>query len=101
MAIKRGCDAWSRLERDVLELPVVLVPIQHFALPKACAQALALNFGIDVAIGHKEIRPTVIIYIDKQRAPAQKLCVGAEPGCKSHIGESAIAVVVIEGSGVI
>ena len=66
-------DTWSRFKRDILELPVVLIPIEDLALSKACTQALPFNFRIDMPVGHKEIGPAIVINVDKQCAPPQKL----------------------------
>src|SRR6266567_6399890 len=54
-----------------------------------------------MTVSDKKVWPTIVIHIHKKCAPAQELRVCAKPRFKSHIGERAIAVVVVEVSGVI
>ena len=53
MTIERSSDAWTSIEGDIFELPVVLVPVEHFALPESTAEAIRIYFWIDVTVGHK------------------------------------------------
>src|SRR6267143_947399 len=69
VAIERRSDARASVEGDVFELPVVLVPVKHFALPESAVEAVRIDLGIDVAIGHEQVRPSIVVNINKERSP--------------------------------
>src|SRR6266581_7951425 len=78
VAIERGNDAWTSIEGDVFEFPVVLVPVKHFAFTEGTVEAVRIHLGIHVPIGHEQIRPAVVVDVDKEGAPTQKLGVNTE-----------------------
>src|SRR5882724_8346187 len=79
VAIERRSDARTSVEGDVFELPVVLVPVKHFALPESAVEAVRINLGIDMPISHEQIRPSIVINVHKERSPTQELSVRSQP----------------------
>src|SRR6266567_2997201 len=93
VAIERGGDARASIEGDVFELLVVLVPVKYFAFAESTVEAVRINFGIDVPIGHEQIRPAVVVDVDEERTPTQKLRIYTESCDIGYIGKSAVPVV--------
>src|SRR5258708_2194694 len=101
MTIEGHSNARTSVEGDIFELPVVLIPVKYFALPESVVEAVRIYLRIDVTVGHEQVRPAVVVDVDKERAPTQKLGVGTEPRDIGYVGEGAVPVVVIErGSGI-
>src|SRR5437899_82556 len=96
MTVKRSRDAFACIHGYISEFSVVLVPVKHFTLPEGAAQPLAVYLGIDMPVGHKQIRPSVVINVDKKCAPAQELCVDSKPRKESDISKRTITVIVIK-----
>ncbi len=96
VAVEGRGDAWTSIKGDIFELPVALVPVKYFALPEGGVEAVRIYLGIDVAIGHEQVRPAVVINVDKQCAPTQKLCVNTHCRDIGNVGESSVPVVVVE-----
>src|ERR1700733_4770489 len=62
---------------------------------------MPVNLRIDVSIDLHDVRPAVIVEIDKPTAPCDKLVVDSDSRRKRSIGESPIGVVVIEVASVV
>src|SRR3981081_1340568 len=101
MTIEGDSNAWTSVAGDIFELPVVLVPVKYFALPECAVEAVRIYLRINVTVGHEQVRPAVVVDVDKECAPTEKLGVGTEPRDIRYVGEGPVPVVVIErGSGV-
>ena len=75
---------------------------QQVALGVAHAKGFLVHLGIHMPIGDKNIRPAVIVVIEKFQAEAEKRDAHwAESGSRLLVGEFAGAVVVIEIVGVV
>ena len=64
-------------------------------------RSCSVDLGIDVAIDLDDVRPSVIVVVDKPAAPCYITVVDAHPGSKGHIAEGSIAIVVVQVAGVI
>src|SRR6202158_4920970 len=101
VAIEGRSDARASIQGDIFELPVALVPVQHLALPEGGVQAVGIHLGIDVAISHEQVRPAVVVNVDKKCAPTEKLCVNAQSREIGNVGESAVPVVAVKRGGLV
>ena len=82
------------------------MPVAHVAIDEArvfvgLADSVALDFRIDVTIDLHEVSPAVVVVIEKGAAPGDVAVVDADAGRKRNVGESAVAVVVIEVAGIV
>ena len=91
----------TRFIGDVGESSVAVVVIKNSRFLKVAAEVLAVDFGIDVAVNQQKIGPAVIVEVEEHRAPSQILRVQAESGGEGDVVECAVAVVAIEGGGVV
>src|SRR5215472_19090533 len=73
MAVEECGDPLTCLKRDILELPVLSVPVKRFAFPEGRVQPPAIYLGVNMAISHKQVRPAIVVYIEKKRSPTQDL----------------------------
>src|SRR5580704_7306954 len=89
VAVERLGDTRTGIERDILELAIVPIPVEQFALSEGAAQGASVQFRVDVAICHEEVGPSVVINIHKERAPAQELRVASKAGLVSDVRECA------------
>ena len=77
----------------------VVVEEARFAIEGA--KIGGVDLGVDVAVDDEEIGPAVVVDVGEHGAPAERVGVDAEAGCEGYVGEGAIAVVVVEGGGVV
>ena len=54
-----------------------------------------------MAVDDYEVGPTVVVDVGEHGSPAEGFGVNAEAGGKGGVGESAVGVVAVEGSGVV
>src|SRR5216684_2258614 len=57
---------------------------------------VVFKFRIDVAVGDENVRPTVVVIIEKASTPAQIFQVEAEFGVKRPEGKGPVALIVVE-----
>ena len=89
------------LQSHFLKFSVQVVK-QQVALGVAHAKGFLVHLGIHMPIGDKNIRPAVVVVIEKFQPKAEKRNAhGAESGSRLLVGEFAGAVVVIEIVGVV
>ena len=53
VAVERLGDTRTSIERDILELAIVPIPVEQFALPEGAAHGVSVQFRVDVAICHE------------------------------------------------
>src|ERR1700693_2664615 len=56
--------------------------------------------GIDVAVGHQHVKPTIIVHVEKSHAAAEQAGVNAKSAGIGTIFEDAIAEIGVKGVGV-
>jgi len=66
------------VERDVFEVAVAQIAIEKLALWVTCFGGELFDFGIDVTVADEDVRPTVVVKIEKAATPAKILRVFAE-----------------------
>src|SRR5439155_26159540 len=86
--------------RKVLESLATKIVVDGFGLAIADVQIQALNFRVDVAARHKDIRPAVVVEVKEAASPAQIPGIGPEPGRERYVVVKPVACVVIERCGV-
>ena len=57
-----------------------------------------VHLGIDVAVGHQDVEPTVIVHVEEAHAPAQQAGVYAESARISAIFEDSVAEIGVKRS---
>ena len=67
----------------------------------SAAQVLAVDFRVNVPIYENQVRPAIVIEIEKHGSPTQILRVQAQASRRCGIGEGAVAVVAIQGGSVV
>src|SRR6185312_2368257 len=66
-----GLKTWARRRADVFKLAGTVLAIQDRVLIIRIPQLLPFYFGINMTVGLYQIRPTVVIDIDKSDPPAK------------------------------
>src|SRR5260370_40934933 len=94
VAVEWSCNARTGIERDVAKSAVVLVPIEEFRFSECIVETLAVDFGIDVTVGHEEVGPAVVIDVEEERAQSQELGILGQSGGRGDVGKRSDAVVV-------
>ena len=62
---------------------------------------MPVNLGVNVTIDLEDVRPAVIVEIDKSASPSDILIIDSYPRRKRDITECAVRVVVIEVASVV
>ena len=96
-----GRDRGPRGRGNIREGSVAIVVIQNPGLLEIAAEMLAIYFRVDVAVDEEQIRPAVVVEIEKRDAPAEVLRVEPESRGKGFIVEGAVAIVVVERGGIV
>src|SRR5690349_4208646 len=96
MTIERRTNAWTSIDGYIFELPVVLVPVENFAFPESAAEAVGIYLWIDVTVGYEQVRPAVVVNVDKECAPTQKLGICTQSRDVGDVRKSAVTIVVVE-----
>ena len=96
----RGGDAGTGLRGDLFELAVAEIAIEVLVLRVGGVDAGAFNLGVDVAVGHEDVEPPVIVHVEEAYTPAEEAGVDAEAGEIGVVVEVAVAEVEVEGVGV-
>src|SRR5262249_24565886 len=95
-----GCDrlrdARSALHRDIFEASVSQIAIQQLALRISGLGLELLDFWIDVAVADQDVRPAVVVHIEKSATPAKVLRESSQAGRKSSVFKIRTAQVVVE-----
>src|SRR5256885_328471 len=78
----------ARGERDVFEVAVAQIAIEKFALWVTGFGGELFDFGIDVTVADEDVRPTIVVKIEKAAAPAEILRVLAEAGLERGVFKS-------------
>src|SRR5579872_1029912 len=79
-AASRGAgrgNSGASIQRDIFEMPVALIAIQQLSLGVAGFGAQLFDLGINMAIANQDVRPAVIIEVEKTTAPSKILRVHA------------------------
>src|SRR3954468_10093613 len=77
-------------------MAIVQVLIQKLALRVARLGLELLDLGIDMAIADQDVRPAVIVHVEKTAAPSEELRVRAQACDKGSVFETRSALVAIE-----
>ena len=64
-----GPASWERSRN----FPLRSIPVEKFWFAECVAETFAVEFGIDVAVGHEDIGPAVVVDVEEERAPSQEL----------------------------
>src|SRR5262249_43502084 len=97
-----GCrDPRAGIWGDIPELSISFVPVEELGLPKGIRQAFVVDLRINMTVGDKNVRPRVVVYVNKQSAPTEELRVAPETGLGSDIGKRPIMIVVVESRCVV
>ena len=94
-------DAGASIGGDVGKRAVAKIVVENARLFVVAAKMLLVDLGIDVPIHQQQIRPPIVIEVEKHRSPSQIFGVEAKPSRGSHIVECSIAVVAIEGRSIV
>ena len=86
---------------NILELAFAQILVYEARILECLTDVVAVNFGIDVPVDLHNIRPTVIVVIQKSAAPRHVLVVDPHAGRERHVAEGSVAVVVIQVAGVV
>src|SRR5690242_12889785 len=81
-------------------MSIALIFVQQLLLRIAGLRFELLHFRINVTVANQNVRPAIVVHIEKSAAPAEKLRVPPESGGESRILERSAADVVIERRGV-
>src|SRR5215467_1540907 len=95
-----GGDAGACGGRHIEKLTVSPIPIKLARLLVLFAQTIVIDKGINVSGSDKQVLPTVVVEINKSRAPFHVAGLDREAGARRHIAERAVTQVAIEGIGV-
>ena len=84
------------MHRNIFEAAIAQVAIEQLALRIPRLGLKLLDFRIHVAVADENIRPAVVIHVEKPATPAQILSVRAQARGKGRIFKTAVAEVVVE-----
>src|SRR5260370_35556435 len=73
VAVEWSGDAGAGIGGDVAKSAVVLVPVEEFRFSECIVETLAVDFGIEVTVGHEEVGPAVVFECKEKGGPAQGL----------------------------
>ena len=79
------------MQADVFKLAVAQVAVEIFALGVGGVHLGAVDLGIDVAVGDKDVEPAIVIEVDEADAPAEKARVDAQAGLVGAVVEGTVA----------
>src|SRR5262249_45318143 len=85
----------------VLESPVAQASVKQIALAIRCRQSLSTRLGIHMSIRNKDVRPAIVVEIEKSSAPAQILQLEPQFCVIGLKRKGAVAVVAIERRDII
>src|SRR6266849_4887302 len=80
---------------DINKAPVAEILVHNLSLFKSEVQLLGVYLGEDVAVGHENVRPAVIVEIEEAYTPSQVFRIPAHPGLQDSVVERSVAVVVV------
>src|SRR5712675_2737222 len=83
---------------DVDETPLAEILVQNLSLLEGDVEPAGVDLGEDVAVGHEDVGPAVVIEIEETYSPSEIFGVDAQAGLKDGVVEGAVAVVVVEVS---
>ncbi len=98
-----GCgvgDAGAGLRGDLFELAVAEVAIEILVLRIGGIDVGAFDLGVDVAVGHEDVEPAIVVHVEEAYAPAEEAGVDAKAGEIGVVVEVAVAEIEVEGVGV-
>ena len=75
-----GGDAWSPGRRHIEELPIPAIPEQLPGLLEFFAKVVLLNERVHMAVGDKQVLPSIIVNVQKCGAPLYILGVHRQAG---------------------
>src|SRR5437667_3525131 len=85
---------------DFVERAVAIVAMQQQRLAKARTSLQSVYLRIHVAVSDEQVKPGVIIHVEKSRAPAYVRIAGlSDAGSPAHVVESLLTHIVIERVG--
>ncbi len=88
-----GVDAGAGFGGDLFELAVAEVAVEILVLGVGSVDIGAFDLGVDVAVGHEEVGPAVIVHVEEADAPAEEAGIDAEAGEVGVVVEVAAAEV--------
>ena len=77
-------------------MAVAQIAIEKFALRVTGVGGELFDFGIDVAVADEDVRPAIVVKIEKAAAPAEILRVFAEAGLERGVFKYSGPEIVIE-----
>src|SRR5207245_7526081 len=86
---------------DVDEAPLAEISVQNLSLFEGDVEPTGVDLGEDVAVGHEDVGPAVVVEVEETHSPSEILGVYAQARLKDGVVESAVAVVVVEVSGLV
>src|SRR5262249_41048703 len=93
-------DSRTGLHGNIVEASVAQILVEELLLRIAGFGLELLHFGIDVAVADENVRPAIIVGIEKATAPTKVLGVTAKPSLKGGILEIGASNIVIERGSV-
>ena len=93
-------DSRAALVGDFFEAAVAEIAIEIFVLGVFEVGFGFVDFGIDVAVGHEDVEPAVVVHIEEADAPAEEASIDAEAAGISAVFEDGVAEIGVEGIGV-
>ena len=72
--------AGAALCGDLFELAVAEIAVEVFVLGVGRVDVGAFDLGVDMAVGHEDVEPAVVVHVEEAHAPAEEASVDAEAG---------------------
>src|SRR5229473_2372588 len=92
----RHRDTGARVVGSIVEAPVAQILVQQLALRVARFGFQLLDFRINMSIAEEDVRPAVIVHVEKAAAPAEILRMLAEAALVGAVLEIRAAKIVVE-----
>ena len=89
------------LLRRVAESAIAEVAVEEAGLAEGRAEFGGIHLGVNVAVGDQQVGMAVVVHVGEHGPPAERVRIDAEAGFEGDVGEGAVAVVVVEGGGVV
>ena len=93
-------DARAALVGDFFEAAVAEIAVEVFVLGVFEVGFGFVDLGVDMAVGHKDVEPAVVVHVEEADAPAEEAGVDAEAAGIGAVFEDGVAEIGVEGIGV-
>src|SRR5271156_6269931 len=99
---RRPLEMYARTcaQGHIVKFAIVVVAIQNLPLQVRSIRGGLVNLGVNVAIGHENIRPSIVIEVEEPDSPPNKFRISSDPRSKGIVVKGAVAAIAIEGAGV-